>query len=318
MMMGMNKYSHMMSLWGYKVFIDNMNIRRIIEQEVDKQEWGLELPNKVKLGNKTLELTDRGLYQGDNTEVEYKVEDDKVLTIDGKELKPIQESDFDWTSDIGDSTEIAMMNSFSIYIPNGFDQMEKLSKILMQHFPENGGGPTQEDWPDIRDLMNITKNGTEPIWIEVDKEISPENTWTKTWKAMPGRETIHGSMNNSGEPRSTIIQAKDVVNNFESLNESNDFDWADDISTTIETESDIPQFINREMYNVDVTTGEPMSADEGRVVELIYWIELNGEEPEAYNVCWDEYVDNGEQKVCTRFRASSIVKMFNDGEFIFI
>jgi hypothetical protein len=166
-----------------------MNLRRIIEQEVDKQEWGLELPNKVKLSDETLELTDRGVYQGNSTEVEYKVDGDKVLTSDDEELTPIEESEFD---------------------------------------------------------------------------------------------------------------------------------WVDDVPTTIETESDIEAFIGRGMYNVDVETGKPLSRDEGIVVELTYWIELNGDEPEAYNICWDEYVSNGEQKICTRFRASSIVKMFNDGEFIFI
>jgi hypothetical protein len=166
-----------------------MDIRRIIEQEVDKQEWGLELPNQVKLGDETLELTDRGVYQGHNTEVEYKVEDDKVLTPDGEELTPIEESEFD---------------------------------------------------------------------------------------------------------------------------------WAEDVPTTITDESDIEYFIKKPMYNIDVRDNLPMSADEGKVVELTYWIELNGEEPEAYNICWDEYVDNGEQKVCTRFRAKSIVTTFNAGEFIFI
>lgn len=166
-----------------------MSIRRIIEQEVDKQEWGIELPNQVKLGDETLELTDRGVYQGDNTEVEYKVEDDKVITPDGEELIPIEESEFDWT---------------------------------------------------------------------------------------------------------------------------------DDVPTTLERESDIEFFLDKDMYNIDLKTGEPVANDKGKVVDQYYWIELNGEEPEAYNVCWDEYMDKGEHKVCTRFRAKSIVKMFNDGEFIFI
>jgi len=205
-----------------------MDIRRIIEQEVDKQVWGLELPNKVKLGDETLELTDRGVYQGDDTEVEYKIEDDKVLTSDDEELVPVNESDFDWTSDIGDSDELAMLNSFSIYIPNGFNQMEQLSRILIDHFPENGGGLTDGGWPTLADLQHITKNGTEPIWIEVDKEITPENTWYKTWKPMPGRETIPGSVNNTGEPNSTIIQAKNVVDNFNTINES-EFEWISEV-----------------------------------------------------------------------------------------
>lgn len=294
-----------------------MSIRRIIEQEVDKQEWGIELPNQVKLGDETLELTDRGVYQGDNTEVEYKVEDDKVLTPDDVELVPVKESEFDWVSDIGDSNELAMLNSFSIYIPNGFNQMEQLSKILIDHFPENGGGLTDGDWPDLADLRQITNNGTAPIWIEVDKEITPENTWSKTWKPMLGQETIPGSINNSGKPKSTIIQAKDVVGNFNTINES-EFDWTDDVPTTLERESDIEFFLDKDMYNIDLKTGEPVANDKGKVVDQYYWIELNGEEPEAYNVCWDEYMDKGEHKVCTRFRAKSIVKMFNDGEFIFI
>lgn len=166
-----------------------MSIRRIIEQEVDKQEWGLELPNKVKLGGDTLELTDRGVYQGDNTEVEYKVVGDKVFTPEGEELVSVKESEFD---------------------------------------------------------------------------------------------------------------------------------WADDIPTTIETESDIEIFIGRDMYNIDIQTGKPVSGDEGIVVDSKYWIEKNGDEPQAYNICWEEYVDNGNQKICTRFRSSTIVRMFNNGEFIFI
>ena len=295
-----------------------MNIRKIIEQEVDKQEWGIELPNQVKLGDETLELTDRGVYQGDNTEVEYKVEDDKVLTSDDKELIPVQESEFDWTSDIGDSNELAMMNSFSIYIPNGFNQMEKLSKILIDHFPENGSGFTDDDWPTVADLNQMTNNGRAAIWIEVDKEIVPDNTWSKTWKPMPGEETIPGSTNNSGEPNSTILQASDVIHNFRGINESEDFDWADDVPTSLEKESDIEYFLDKNMYNIDLTTGEPVANDKGKVVDQYYWIELNGEEPEAYNICWDEYMDKGEHKVCTRFRAKTIVRTFKAGEFIFI
>ena len=167
-----------------------MNLRRIIEQEVDKQEWGIELPNQVKLGDETLELTDRGVYQSDNTEVEYKVEDDKVLTSDDEELIPIEESEFDWTNDILD---------------------------------------------------------------------------------------------------------------------------------TISQEGDIPHFLYRDMNNIDPETNKPLSRDEGVVVDLTYWIEPTNETPEAYHVCWYEHItDNIESKVCTRFRATSIVRMFNDGEFIFI
>ena len=166
-----------------------MNIRRIIEQVVDKQEWGLELPKQVKLGDETLELTDRGVYQGDSTEVEYKVEDDKVLTIDGEELTPIQESEFD---------------------------------------------------------------------------------------------------------------------------------WAEGVPTSLENESDIEYFLGKNMYNIDTQTGKPVDGDEGVVVDLYYWIERNGEEPEAYNICWDEYMSKTTQKVCTRFRTPSIITMFNDGEFVFI
>ncbi len=295
-----------------------MSLRRIIEQVVDKQEWGLELPNQVKLGDETLELTDRGVYQGDSTEVEYKVEDDKVLTSDGEELVPIEESEFEWTNDIVDSNELAMMNSFSIYVPNGFNQMDKLSNILIDHFPENGGGLTDGDWPTTSDLMSITNNGTEPIWIEVDKEIVPDNTWSKTWKPMPGRETIPGSVNNSGKPNTKVLQASDVVSNFSPLNESDDFDWTDDVPTEITKESDIEFFLEKDMYNIDLDTGKPVANDEGVVVDLLYWIERNGDEPEAYNVCWSEYMGNDEQKVCTRFRSSTIVNMFNQGEFIFI
>jgi hypothetical protein len=167
-----------------------MNIRRIIEQEVDKQEWGLELPNQVKLGDETLELTDRGVYQGDNTEVEYKVEDDKVLTSDDEELIPVQESEFDWID----------------YAPN-----------------------------------------------------------------------------------------------------------------TINSEGDIGHFLRNDMYNINPLTGKPRSEDEGKVVDLTYWIEPNGEEPEAYNVCWYEHItDNITSKVCTRFRSKTIVNMFKIGEFVFI
>ena len=102
-----------------------------------------------------------------------------------------------------------------------------------------------------------------------------------------------------------------------------DFDWAE-TPDTITTESDISHFINKDMYHIDLNTGQPVAEDEGRVQGLRYWISNNGEEPEAYNVCWDEVVFNDEEgtenvyRTCTRFRASTIVRMFRNGEFRFM
>jgi hypothetical protein len=291
-----------------------MKLRRIIEQEVDKQEWGIELPNQVKLGDETLELTDRGVYQGDSTEVEYKVEDDKILTIDGEELTPIQESEFDWTSDIGDSNELTILDTFNVLIPPNYphDKMETLSNILRDDFHEEGGF-TSDPWPTHGDLMSITLDGEKGIQIQMEKEL--DGTWSKTWAPMSGEETIPGSVGATVKNNKEIT-ADDVLG-VKNLNES-EFDWTDDVPTTIEKESDIEFFRDRDMYNIDPKTNKPVSRDEGVVVDLTYWIEPDGEEPEAYNVCWSEYMNNGEQKVCTRFRATSIVRMFNDGEFIFI
>jgi hypothetical protein len=291
-----------------------MNLRRIIEQVVDKQEWGLELPKQVKLGDETLELTDRGVYQGDSTEVEYKVEDDKILTIDGEELTPIQESEFDWTSDIGDSNELTILDTFNVLIPPNYphDKMETLSNILRDDFHEEGGF-TSDPWPTHEDLMSITLDSEKGVQIQMEKEL--DGTWSKTWAPMGGEETIPGSVGATVKNNKEIT-ADDVLG-VKNLNES-EFDWTDDVPTTIEKESDIEFFRDRDMYNIDPKTNKPVSRDEGVVVDLTYWIEPDGEEPEAYNVCWSEYMNNGEQKVCTRFRATSIVRMFNDGEFIFI
>lgn len=281
-----------------------INIKKIIEQEVDKQEWGLELPNKVKLNNKTLMLTDRGVYQGDNIEVEYKVDNDTVLTIDGTELIPIDESEFDWISDIGNTVEFITKNSFNIYVPSGFNQMKELSNILTKQFLENLTDAFGEvnEWPTVNDLKIITKNATRSVWISVDKEFN--NSWSKTWE----HEFERGEHTMDND-----VQAKDFVITFNSLNESNDFDWVNDTPTTIEYEWDIPSFISRSMYNINVDTGKSVN-------DVIYWIEKNGEEPEAYNVCWKEGRGDvsKKQKICTRFRASTIVKMFNHGELIFI
>jgi hypothetical protein len=103
--------------------------------------------------------------------------------------------------------------------------------------------------------------------------------------------------------------------------EINDFDWAEGLPDTITTESDIEHFIGRGINEIDIDTNEPNEVDRGKVVDLKYWIEYNGEEPEAYNVCWDEieqvppFNTQNVFKVCTRFRASSIVKMFKNGTF---
>jgi hypothetical protein len=108
--------------------------------------------------------------------------------------------------------------------------------------------------------------------------------------------------------------------------EINDFDWAEGLPDTITTESDIEHFIGMSMNHMVDLKGMPVPNpdDEGKVVDLKYWIEHNGEEPKAYNVCWDEietippWDTQNVFKVCTRFRASSIVKMFGRGEFKFI
>jgi hypothetical protein len=49
-----------------------------------------------------------------------------------------------------------------------------------------------------------------------------------------------------------------------------------------------------------------------------YRIERTAESPEAYNICWDEVIPDNEgaegvYKVCTRYRATSIIRMFEDG-----
>ena len=71
-----------------------MNIKKIIKEEIDKKVWGIELPKKVSLGDDVLTLTDRGVYQGDDIEVEYCVDGDDILTLDGDILTPVNESDF--------------------------------------------------------------------------------------------------------------------------------------------------------------------------------------------------------------------------------
>ena len=212
-----------------------MNLRRIIEQEVDKQEWGLELPKYVMMGNIALRLTDRGTYHRDagKWDVEYRVEDDKIFSV-----SPV-------------------------------------------------------DSVDGRELTATTKEE----WYEQNKEYYTD-------------ENEDGSFNWTNNSYD--------FNTRNSYNESEDFDWTDDVPTSLEKESDIEYFLDKDMYNIDLNTGEPVANDKGKVVDQIYWIELNGEEPEAYNICWDEYMDKGEHKVCTRFRAKTIVRTFRAGEFIFI
>jgi hypothetical protein len=106
--------------------------------------------------------------------------------------------------------------------------------------------------------------------------------------------------------------------------EMDDLNWIGKVPITVTTESDIEYFIGRGIYEIDPSTGKPNEADRGKVVGMRYYIEHNGEQPEAYNVCWDEietippWDTQNVFKVCTRFRASSIVKMFKEGTFKFI
>jgi len=72
----------------------NMNIKKIIKEEIDKKVWGIELPKKVSFGDDILTLTDRGVYQGGDIEVEYCVDGDDILTLDGDILTPVNDSDF--------------------------------------------------------------------------------------------------------------------------------------------------------------------------------------------------------------------------------
>jgi hypothetical protein len=104
--------------------------------------------------------------------------------------------------------------------------------------------------------------------------------------------------------------------------EINSFEWAEGLPETITTESDIEHFLGQGIYHIPKNANQPNPDDEGIVVDLKYWIEHNGEEPEAYNVCWMEDRRLNELpddiKVCTRFWSKSIVKHFNKGEFVFI
>jgi hypothetical protein len=220
-----------------------MNIKKLIEQEVNKQEWGLELPKYVMMGGPkgtALRLTDRGTYHRDagKWDVEYRVEDDKIYSVspvsgvDGKELTPT----------------------------------------------------TKEEWYEQNKQYYSDEN-----------EDDGSFNWT----------------NNSQE-----------FNDTNSYMSESEFDWVDDIPISLTRISDIEHFIGKGMYNIDLETGEPVVNDEGVVVDLTYWIELNGEEPEAYNICWMEdksyNVLPEDIKICTRFRAQSVINTFKAGEFIFI
>jgi hypothetical protein len=114
-----------------------MYIRRIIEQEVDKQEWGIELPKYVMLNHTALRLTDKGTYHRDagKWDVEYRVEGDKVYSVspvssvDGVELTPTTKDEwhkqnkdyyfdekslgsFDWTSNTYDQNNLGESDEF--------------------------------------------------------------------------------------------------------------------------------------------------------------------------------------------------------------
>jgi hypothetical protein len=154
-------------------------------------------------------------------------------------------------------------------------------------------------------------------------EITETNEWGDSkYKVIESDLTV-------GEPVGTEDEAEiDTIRNFiadgwwkpygSRLTE--DFDWAEGLPDTITTEYDIEHFLGRGINHIDLRTGEPVAEDEGRVIDLKYWIELNGDEPEAYNVCWDEVIEDEDGtrnvfKTCTRFRASTIVRMFREGEF---
>jgi hypothetical protein len=109
-------------------------------------------------------------------------------------MNSLKESDFSWTDDIPDSNELLISKSFNVYIPKGFFELDVLSDILMAEFPERGFGLTSEEWPTFGDLMVITMGGESPVVITVDKEITPENTWSKSYISDGnGVDTIHAT-----------------------------------------------------------------------------------------------------------------------------
>jgi len=73
-------------------------------------------------------------------------------------------------------------------------------------------------------------------------------------------------------------------------------------------------------HDIENYVGKPLKlTDHYRIDQFGYRIERTEESPEAYNICWDEVIKDNEgaemvHKVCTRFRSSTIIQMFESGQ----
>jgi hypothetical protein len=91
------------------------------------------------------------------------------------------------------------------------------------------------------------------------------------------------------------------------INESDEWSWVTD---------------SEPYHDVEFYVGKPLKVRyDGPKLEdpySDYRIERTTESPEAYNICWDEVIPDNEgaegvYRVCTRYRATSIIRMFEDG-----